>query len=304
MRREMLEDVHHAFRRRFQQHTLLAGGEVHGHQIPGGDHPAGDIGVRVVHAHHIAAPGAVGVTWSHRAEILDHFAQLRIVDVQADPVVPRPCSIDPPVRPGHERTNLAAKTRHDLAPLLNGVRRRIVHEQVHAPGLSRRAGDVVFAVEPQCPARQVKLVTIRQTLLLHLARAKVDGIQPRRPVVLLEVDLQHVPALAVGVRHHPSLPDVHAAGRLAQRLRLQDRTHVREPPSTPAARQHARALRQRPDLSQESATLPTMKRRLCSLFIPFHCRNVLGHQELTRARRRTGPRARSQSAPPGNPAAE
>ena len=159
----------------------------------------------------------------HRPEILHHLAQFRIVDVEADLIAPGSRAVDPPIRPGHQRANLAAEARNDLAPLLQRVGGRVVHEQVHAPGLSRRGGDVVLAVESERPAREVELVTVRQALLLHLPGAQVNGVEPGRPVVLLEVDLQHVPRLAVGVRHHPALPDVHPARRLAQRLGLQHR---------------------------------------------------------------------------------
>lgn len=41
--RQLFEDVHHAFRRGFQQDLLFAGRQVHCHQVPSGDHPTGDI---------------------------------------------------------------------------------------------------------------------------------------------------------------------------------------------------------------------------------------------------------------------
>ena len=240
---------------------------------------------------------------AHRAEILHHLAQLRIVDVQADPVVPGSRAVDPPIRPGHERANLAAESGNDLAPLFHRVRRRVVHEQVHAPRLPRRAGDVVLAVEPERPARQVELVTVRQALLLHLPGAQVDGVEPRRPVVLLEVDLEHVPALAVGVRHHPALPDVHAARRLAQRFGLQDRR-------TFERLLQLRLLDDAPGLSGSGPTNHEKQQRR-------HSQNVFSTHDLSpsivamnqvigfdAARRPTCPRARSQSALPGNPAAE
>ena len=222
-RRKALHNVHHAFRRRLQEHLLFARLQVHRHKIPGGDHAAGDIRVGVIHAHDVAAPGTVGMARPNRAEILDHLAEFRVVDVEADPIAPGPRAVDPSVRPDRQRADLAAEARDDFAPLLQRVRRRVVDEHVHVPSLPERGGNVVLPVEAQRTAREVELMTVRQTLLLHQACAQIDGEEPGGSVILLEVHLQHVPALAVVVGHHPAFPDVHPARRLAQRLRLQQR---------------------------------------------------------------------------------
>src|ERR1043165_8675916 len=53
---------------------------------------------------------------------------------------------------------------------------------------------------------------------------KIHGTQPRGPVVFLEINLQKVPRLAVVVGNKPTFPYIHAARRLAQRFRLENRS--------------------------------------------------------------------------------
>ena len=123
---ETLHDIHREFGRRLQQHLFFARFQVYRHQIPGGNHPAGDIGVRVIHAHLIAAPGAVGMAGTHPAEVLDDLAQFRVVDIQPNLIAPSSRAVNSPVRSQREWTHLAAEPGHDLAAFLQRVGRRVV----------------------------------------------------------------------------------------------------------------------------------------------------------------------------------
>ena len=116
--RETFDDVHHSFGRRLQQHFLFAGLQVDRHEIPGGDHAAGDISMRIIHTQHVTAPGAVGMLWADSAEVLDDLARLRIVNVKPDLIAPSARAVNPAIGSDRERTNFAAESLNDLSPFL------------------------------------------------------------------------------------------------------------------------------------------------------------------------------------------
>ena len=160
---------------------------------------------------------------SDGAEVLDHLAELRVIDIKADLIASGARAVDPAVRPDRQRTDFATQARHDFTALLQRVGGRIVHEHVHAPSAVPRRGDVEFAIRAERSAREIELEIVRQSLPVDLPCAEVHGVEPGRPPVLFEVHLKHIPTLAVHVRHHPTLPDVDAACRRAQRIDLQHR---------------------------------------------------------------------------------
>jgi hypothetical protein len=66
-------------------------------------------------------------------------------------------------------------------------------------------------------------MAVRQALFLHVAGAEIDRAEPGGAIVLLKINLQQVPRLAVRVRHKPPLPDIHSPRRFAQGFGPQNR---------------------------------------------------------------------------------
>src|SRR5262245_53375922 len=190
-------DIHRALCRRFQQHLFFTRFEIYRYQMPSREHSAGDVSVCVIDSHFIAAPGPVRMARTDTAKVLDHFAQLRIVDVETNlAATGRSRSVKPPIGAGSDWTYFASYIRNDLASILDRVACRIVHVHEHSARFATRGrDDVVFAVETKRSAREIKLPLIRQPLLFHLAGAEIDRVKPCRTVVLLKINLKLVPRL-------------------------------------------------------------------------------------------------------------
>jgi len=190
------------------ERLILACLAVVGNEEPG-DLAAGDVDVAVVGGHRVA-PAAVGSVAGANGAVVGHLARpgVNLVGAGLALLVVAAGAVDHPVGADAHGPGLAPQAGRDHALARELVRRGVVDVDFH-PLLPVGRGEVEFAVWAEHTAADVNLPAVGDAVLPHRAGGQVADEDGGRAAVALEVPLEEVVGLPVGVRHEHQLAAAH-----------------------------------------------------------------------------------------------